>query len=251
MGLDQDADGVFDHDDLIAQVTARAILEGPDNGTSMKSDLRDNGHLPSTDPFGMGVTASPFVMDYAGLATPVDWAQVELRSNANPATVVATKAVLVQRSGNLMMATGEQTITFPGVAAGNYHVAVRHRTHFGTMTLSPLLLRDPGTMVDFTLPSTLTWGTDARKAVGGVTVLWMGDVNGDGVLKYTGTANDRDPILVSVGGSVPTATLPGYHPEDVNLDGTVKYTGTANDRDPILVNVGGTVPTNTRVEQIP
>ena len=39
--------------------------------------------------------------------------------------------------------------------------------------------------------------------------------------------------------------------EDVNLDGTVKYTGTANNRDPILINVGGTVPTNTRVEQVP
>ena len=26
---------------------------------------------------------------------------------------------------------------------------------------------------------------------------------------------------------------------------TVRYTGTNNDRDPILVNIGGTVPTNT------
>ena len=63
--------------------------------------------------------------------------------------------------------------------------------------------------------------------------------------------NDRDPILVAVGGTVPTATVSGYLPTDVNMDGRVKYTGSVNDRDPILVNVGGTVPTNTRVEQLP
>ncbi|MEO8069015.1 MAG: YncE family protein [Flavobacteriales bacterium] len=251
LGIDADADGVFDHDDQIARVNARAILEGPYDGTAMKSDLRTNNQLPSTDPYGMGVTASPLVMSYTGLATPVDWAQLELRSNGNPATVVATKAVLVQRSGNLMMPTGEQTITFPGVASGNYHVAVRHRNHLGAMTLAPLLLRDPGTMVDFTTASLVTWGTEARKTMGAVTVLWSGDVNGDGVIKYTGSVNDRDPILVSIGGNIPTNTLAGYNVEDVNLDGTVKYTGTTNDRDPILVNVGGTLPTATRVEQVP
>ena len=251
LGIDADADGVFDNADQIARVNGRAILEGPYDGTSMKSDLRTNNALPNTDPYGMGATASPFVMDYTGLATPVDWAKVELRSNANPATVVATRAVLVQRSGNLMMPTGEQTITFPGIPAGNYHVAVRHRNHHGAMTVAPLFLRDPGTMVDFTLASTLTWGTDARKIMGGITALWSGDVNGDGIIKYTGTVNDRDPILVSIGGTVPTTTLAGYHLQDVNLDASVKYTGTANDRDPILVNVGGTVPTNTRLEQIP
>lgn len=35
------------------------------------------------------------------------------------------------------------------------------------------------------------------------------------------------------------------------MDGQVKYTGAANDRDPILQNIGGSVPSNTRVEQLP
>ena len=43
----------------------------------------------------------------------------------------------------------------------------------------------------------------------------------------------------------------GYRLEDCNLDGSVKYTGTNNDRDPILVNIGGAVPTNTKTEQLP
>jgi hypothetical protein len=109
-------------------------------------------------------------------------------------------------------------------------------------------------MVDLTSSSTPTFGTDARKLVAGAfpaQVLYSGDVNFNGQIKYTGTNNDRDPILVRIGGNVPTNTVSGYFREDVNLTGVVKYTGSDNDRDPILVNVGGTVPTNTRSEQLP
>jgi hypothetical protein len=35
------------------------------------------------------------------------------------------------------------------------------------------------------------------------------------------------------------------------MDGVVKYTGFMNDRDPILVNIGGSVPTAVRLEQLP
>jgi hypothetical protein len=37
----------------------------------------------------------------------------------------------------------------------------------------------------------------------------------------------------------------------MNMDGVVKYTGQNNDRDPILSNVGGSVPTGARAEQLP
>jgi hypothetical protein len=68
---------------------------------------------------------------------------------------------------------------------------------------------------------------------------------------YTGQANDRDPILGAIGGTVPTNTVTGYVPHDVNLDGVVRYTGATNDRDLILQVVGGVVPTNTRSQQLP
>jgi hypothetical protein len=35
------------------------------------------------------------------------------------------------------------------------------------------------------------------------------------------------------------------------MDGRVRYVGSNNDRDPVLVNVGGTLPTATRAEQLP
>ena len=77
------------------------------------------------------------------------------------------------------------------------------------------------------------------------------DVNRDGMVKYVGANNDRDPILLAIGGSVPTNFITGYRIEDTNLDGVVKYTGFANDRDVILLNIGGTVPTSIRLQQLP
>ncbi|MCB0816840.1 MAG: hypothetical protein KDB77_04890, partial [Flavobacteriales bacterium] len=93
--------------------------------------------------------------------------------------------------------------------------------------------------------------TQARKTVGSVQALWAGDVRFNADIKYTGSDNDRDPILQRIGGVVPTNVVSGYHPEDVDLDGNVKYTGSDNDRDPILQNIGGVVPTATRQEQLP
>jgi hypothetical protein len=145
---------------------------------------------------------------------------------------------------------GSSNIAMP-VASGNYHIAVRHRNHLGVMTGDPVVLGGTPTLVDFSVPAQSTFGTDARKVVGPITLLWAGNVIRDGQLKYAGGANDRDPILVRIGGSVPTATSSGYWTEDVTLDAVVKYAGAANDRDPILVNIGGIVPTAIRIEQLP
>jgi hypothetical protein len=49
----------------------------------------------------------------------------------------------------------------------------------------------------------------------------------------------------------PTAVASCYCPEDVNMDGSVRYTGLGNDRDPILLNVGGSLVTAERTEQLP
>ncbi|MBK9540263.1 MAG: hypothetical protein IPO12_16190 [Flavobacteriales bacterium] len=120
------------------------------------------------------------------------------------------------------------------------------------MTAGTVPLGTAPTVVDLTLPTTGTYGINARETVGAVRALWAGNVLRDAVLKYAGSGNDRDPILTAIGGAVPTATLSGqYRAEDVNLDGQVKYAGSANDRDIILQNIGGAVPTATRAQQLP
>ena len=50
---------------------------------------------------------------------------------------------------------------------------------------------------------------------------------------------------------MPTNIIAGYSVTDVNMDGVTKYIGAGNDRDPILSNIGGSVPTNTLDEQLP
>jgi len=88
--------------------------------------------------------------------------------------------------------------------------------------------------------------------MGSVLALWSGETSGDSELKYTGSANDRDPLLIAVGSTTPNNTVSNvYDRRDTNLDGEIKYTGSANDRDVILINVGSTTPNNTRTQQLP
>ena len=119
------------------------------------------------------------------------------------------------------------------------------------MTAAPVEVSVALRSYDLSDGSTALYGISATKPMGPVNPLWAGDCLRDGVLRYTGEQNDRDPILSTIGGSTPTATATGYLGTDTNMDGTVRYTGTGNDRDPILVNVGGNVPTATRNQQLP
>jgi hypothetical protein len=239
-------------------LSARMILEGPyktANGL-MADSLRTLGLIPLTEPYSIAglAVSGPTTTTAAVLAVTsnnaiVDWVIVELRNATTPATVVERKVALLQRDGDVVGVTGTGPVGFCS-AAGNYFVSVRHRNHFGCMTSAAQALSGAFS-VDFTLVGTATYGTEARKAVGAVQVLWAGNTSNDANLQYTGAGNDRDPILLAIGGNTPNNVVSGYLGTDVNMDGRAKYTGLDNDRDPILVNVGSTTPNNVRVQQLP
>ncbi|MBK6344127.1 MAG: hypothetical protein IPF41_16535 [Flavobacteriales bacterium] len=180
----------------------------------------------------------------------VDWVILELRNSANPSTVVTSRAALLQRDGDVVEMNGTGAVVM-NAPPGSYYVAVRHRNHLGIMTATAQSLSAVPLAINFTSAATATWGSDARKDIGGNLVMWSGNTDFSAGLAYTGDPNDRDPILVRIGGTVPNNTVSGYFNEDVNMDGVVRYIGDPNDRDPILVNIGGSVPTNTRVQQLP
>lgn len=244
-------------------LAARAFLEGPYKAETgrMSDGLRASGLLPGTEPYTAlghalsesGHAVASGVLEVTGDDAIVDWVVVELRKAGQPGEVLASRSALIQRDGDIVDMDGASPVAL-SAPPGDYHVAVRHRNHLGVMTASPLTFGGAPVAIDLTVAATAMHGTNARKEISGAYptwVLWAGDVNFDGTLRYTGEDNDRDPILVAIGGTVPTATASGYLQEDVNMDGQARYTGEDNDRDPILVNIGGTVPTNTRVEQIP
>ena len=242
-------------------LSARVFLGGAyAQGSGLMSDaLRAGGYLLVDEPYsvlgysyvGPGAgSVSPVVLSTTGDNAIVDWVVVELRDPDDATVISASRPALLQRDGDVVDVDGFSPLTF-AIAPGEYHVAVLHRNHLATMTAGTFALGPEPRSVDLTSPTTATYGTDARMAIGNVRALWSGDVNFDGTVKYTGSANDRDPILIAIGSFTPNNTINGYRHEDVNLNGQVRYTGALNDRDPILVNVGSTVPTNVRVAQLP
>jgi hypothetical protein len=236
-------------------------LEGPyDAGSGvMRDDLRTAGLIPLEEPYtgmgftqvgGGGETTTMPVLNVTGSNAIVDWVLVELRSSADPTNVVATRCGLLQRDGDVVDIDGTSPLSFP-VASGSRYIAVRHRNHLACMTANTVALGASTTVVDFRLVGTAMYGTEARTVISGAYALWAGNTVLDDEIKYTGSFNDRDAILLRIGGSVATAIINGYYPEDVNLDGEVKYTGSGSDRDIILVNIGGIAPTTIRYEQLP
>jgi hypothetical protein len=241
-------------------VAIKAILQGPYviADQLMADQLRSNGWIPLTEPYsamGFAITGTsttlPGVLSVTGPNAIVDWVLVELRDALTPSTVVERRAALIQRDGDVVAPDGVSTVNFC-VHPSDYYVALRHRDHLGVMTATSLPLSSTITFIDLTALGTVTFGTDARHDLGGgIMALWPGNVVPDAIVRYTGSANDRDPILARIGGVVPTSTVNGYWPEDVNMDAVVKYTGAGNDRDIILAVIGGIVPSNTRSEQLP
>jgi hypothetical protein len=258
-------------DDIAVTVTTpgavvlrpRLWLDGPyDQGLGlMRDDLRLAGLVPLNEPntafFGApgGETTTPAVLDIVGNNAIVDWVRIELRSSPN-GPALARRNALLQRDGDVVATDGASPITF-ALAAGNYHVVVRHRNHLAVMTASSISLGTTATVLDLRSPFTALYvrpfpNTDLPvKSIGAQRLLWAGNVQTDDRLKYTGTNNDRDAILATIGGAAPTHTITGYLRADVTMDGVVSYTGAGNDRDRILVNIGGAVPTAVRIQQVP
>ncbi len=243
-------------------LSARVFLEGAMLGGGFMSDaLRAAGHIPLTEPYTAlgfspvgnngGESTTVQVLNAPMNSAVVDWVHVELRSPNDPSVVVASRNGLLVQSGFIQDVDGLSPLSFYGVPPGAYYISVHHRNHLGVMSADPIQLGTSPTYLDFTQPYTFTYGIDARKYAFPDMVLYAGDVNHDGTLRYVGEDNDRDPVLLSIGGNIPTSTVTGYKQEDINLDGVVKYVGEGNDRDPILLNIGGNIPTNTRQAQLP
>lgn len=243
-------------------VALKVFLDGPFDTQSglMNDDLRQQALVPLSEPFtgnaafqhvgsgGESINAS--MLQTTGPDAIVDWLFLEVRDKNTPTTVEYSKVVLVQRDGDVMDTEG-RTRLFLNVSEDDHYVSVRHRNHLGVMSLSPLTLGPSLVSIDLTQPGTPTFGTEAQKVDNGVARMWCGDVNTNAEVSYTGSGNDRDPILQAIGGVVPTATTTGYLYTDITMDGVVKYTGSGNDRDPILQTIGGAVPTAVRDAQLP
>lgn len=253
-------------DDVVVErngisVALQLMLDGPYDPAldRMNDGLRTAGLIPTVEPYtalghvqvnGGGEVVDATVFETSGDDAIVDWVMVELRDANDPTTILATRSALLQRDGDVVDKNGTSPVSF-GLPPGDHYIAVHHRNHLPCMSAEPITIGTQPFELDFSDPAVPTFGTNARRQRITRATLWTGNVLRDGSVKYTGEDNDRDAILLSVGGVIPTSTQSGYQAEDLNLDGMVRYTGENNDRDLILQTIGGVVPTNTRAEQMP
>ncbi len=103
------------------------------------------------------------------------------------------------------------------------------------------------TVVDFTKPvaqggvavyTNPNIANEPMYEANGVRMLWAGDANGDGAVKFSGANNDKNVVLGVVGLNNVTNIISGYNMADVNLSGTTTFSGVRNDKNVVLATVG-------------
>jgi len=244
-------------------VAVKAFLGGAYNAgvDLMNDDLRLANLIPTPQPYG-GVQYTDFnysgtetigggVLAVSGVDAIVDWVLLELRSASNPATVIARKAALIQRDGDVVEASdGISPVTFIGAPAGNYYVSIRHRNHLGVMTSTAVTLSGIiGTPVNFTSAATGNYQLAGpsgsshaqRTLANSKRALWEGNMsNTSGTgnqVQYQGNNSDSDEpyfrVLTDPGNItiIPNYIVISYDRADGNLDGKVIYQGSDSDSD--------------------
>ncbi|AXG67857.1 internalin-J [Kordia sp. SMS9] len=236
------------------QLAAKVYLQGAmlqNTDGFMRTDLKDNNHILTVSPYtdATAILATDPVFTATGQDKIVDWIWVELRDAANPSVVLNGKSALLQRDGDIVEALSDNTSTPVNFARapGDYYVVIKHRNHLGIMLNMTISFTNMVTAVDFTDGNNqITHGANAQTTFGmpaNTVGMWCGNVNGDGVVQYSGTNPDAPAILSTVLNdpdnflNFPTFTVSGYEVNDVNMDGSTQYTGTNPDTPLILQNV--------------
>ncbi|GAB3540816.1 Ig-like domain-containing protein [Spirosoma fluminis] len=261
---------------LSPKVYLQGALFGVTGSNLMRDDLRSLGLLPTSQPYALLNPITPVssmaatMTAVTGADAIVDWVFVELRSAANPAIIVDSRAALLQRDGDVVEVDGVSSLTFAQALTGNYYVAIRHRNHLGVMSQTPLPLSPTAATIDFRSSSTPTFtysGTtsytevvpnQAQVIVQQGVAMWSGNVLPDNnattprnLVIYQGSNNDVNQVYLRIINSsgntlkTPFYKLRGYSIEDVNLDGQVIFQGTGNDVEYIYQNVVKNHPGNS------
>jgi len=187
---------------------------------------------------------STAVMTKDGDDAIVDWVHVELRSKDDMTVPIATRSGLLQRDGDVVEVDGVSSLRFQGINIDSFYVVVKHRIHLGVMSLKV----SSNQLIDFTSPdfptfdfgTTLGNGIDytglAQKSnvVDGYNVLWAGDFDSNGKIKFTNPEDDQNIMFINVLFNSPNFLINydnayGYLTGDYNMDGKVKYTNPSDD----------------------
>ncbi|MBU2930148.1 hemagglutinin protein [Winogradskyella psychrotolerans] len=234
----------FINADLKISINPKLFLQGPMlnplNTGLMNDDLREAGYIPTTSPYTDAVTCNASVFNVTGENAIVDWVWLELRDKTDNTLVILSQSALLQRDGDVVATDGVSNINL-NIASDDYYIVVNHKNHLGVMTNTPITIARTATpaVVDFTDVSTTTYGTLAQSTLSsGDMALWAGDVNGDGLINFSGDINRVlvDIVLFPSNNSFSSSYdfVDGYFQSDVFLDGNVSF---ANENNQILLSI--------------
>ncbi len=243
----------------------------------MRDDLRQKGLIPLTEPYsslthhltgaslythvgeggGEMIADSAAVLGVTGDNAIVDWIFVELRSNLQLDSVIATRSALLQRDGDIVDVDGTSLLTFSSTLAGEYYVSLRHRNHLGVMSNGAGVMSPIVTEFDFTDTTyTILGGTDHSMFITSDSLdryMWMGDLNSDGRTIYSGPNNDNFILFLDVlqdednVNNIPNFISEGYKTSDMDLDGFSIYQGPLNEQGNMLFECIYAFPGNTNI----
>jgi hypothetical protein len=198
----------------------KVYLQGSYTPSGMMTTLNSQGLLPLSQPFNfppLNYNGNESVSSIPN-ANVVDWVLIELRDavNAQSATsntVVERKAAFVLNNGQIVDLDGASFVPFTQTINQQLFLVLRHRSHLGIMSSSPLSANNNIYQYDFTTGSTKSYGgINSQKEL--ELGIW-GMIGGDGYLD--GVINNTDKTLTWK----PDSGEKGYNPGDFNLNGNI------------------------------
>lgn len=235
-----------------------AYEDGLDDGLFMHTQLRDEELLPFFNPYTGDVSLDPTILEGENNTDIVDWIEVEVRIASDPEngvgdTVLGNYYGFLRNDGKIMDTSGQEGIYLFGVTEPVY-VVIKHRNHLNIMTSEAIVPNVNFYGVNFTTDISQTY-QNGQNGMDGLAMMYLGDANGDGIIKFTGANNDSNRIFLNIYdnyfGSL-NFVLDGYYNADVNMDGEVKYVGANNDSTPIFNQIDGNTNLNNQIiEQVP
>ena len=157
----------------------------------------------------------------------VDWVFLELRTNANPSTVLQTRSALIQRDGDVVDIDGASPVYFKNVDGANYNVAVKHRNHVGVRTASAtaLNLTQPVTQINLSSAAANYLNSNVAQLNPGVFGLFGGNANKNTNTRISGpdgVTSDYEFLKAFIGA---LAQVAGYSSSDVNMNRNARISG--------------------------
>ena len=247
-------------------VSPKFFLQGAlsnSDGTLMRDDLRTANLIPTTTPYNDQATTNTTVLSTSGNDAIVDWVTVSIRDKNDASQILNSTSALLQADGDVVGTDGSSPVKILS-PPDDYFLSIGHRNHLSVSSKNTIALDKNNSVINFSNNSIATYGNNALKQMpSGLFVLWLGDVDQNKTIKFSGTINDLDTIKDNIMAapsnifSSISYTYEGYLNTDTDLNGSSKFTGVSNDsnlvKDTILSHPGNIFDSISYVilEQLP